>query len=66
MHLQLIRPVRLNAHKHITQEIPPEKKCEKNCLFSREFRDRPVQVGAKRSLMPIFKPKMHVRLAFFA
>ena len=30
---------------------PPRKKCEKNVFFSREFCDRPVQVGARSGLM---------------
>ena len=49
-----------------TQEIPPEKKCEKNCLFSRKFCDLPVQVGARSGLMTIFKLKMRARRAFSA
>ena len=52
--------------KIITQEIPPEKKCEKNCLFSQEFRDGSLLVGARSELMPIFKLKMRARGAFSA
>ena len=33
----------------------PRKKVRKSCIFSGEFGDRPVQVGARRGLMPIFK-----------
>jgi len=44
----------------------PPKIVRKNCLFSWEFFDRDVRVSARSGLMPIFKPKMHVRRAFSA
>ena len=42
----------------------PRKTVRKYCLFSREFRDAPVQVGYMSGLMPIFKQIICVRHAY--